>query len=72
MADYRIWGRIHRHAAGELISIAYAIPLDTQAPALIEHSRSHSRPHAERELERLMIELGAKVCELGHRVVEVR
>lgn len=72
MADFRIWARIENIGPSEFLVIASAVPETSGAEsASILTTTMQSLADANRERERLVVELGTKVRERGDRVVDV-
>jgi hypothetical protein len=71
MADYRIWGQLTQTGPQQFVAVASAVSIEPDTRAMVEHVERASRTDAETELERLIMYLGAKVRESGHRVVDV-
>ena len=70
-ADYLIWGTVNQAAPHEFAATVSAVSSDGGECLFVEVALAESLDAARLEMERLMVEAGAKVCALGHRVVDV-
>lgn len=71
MADFLIWGTVNHTAPHEFAATVSAVSSDGGECLLVEVALAESLDTARVEMERLMVETGAKVRALGHRVVDV-
>lgn len=71
MADFRIWGRVEHIGPNQFFAIASGLPDNLGERAIVLTATAPSLADANRERERLMIEMGSIVRARGDSVVDV-